>query len=88
MDSDGNTIIHLAIMYSEEMILAHLLMNSAPINVNIFNYEGLTPLMYCILENRSEMAERLLECKADPDTKDQKSGRTALFYAVENNNCK
>lgn len=47
---------------------------------------GFTPLMLCVSKDQFEMAEILLKYGGDPNIKDQKSGRTALFHAVESNN--
>ena len=42
---------------------------------------GFTPLMYCIQNDRPEMADFLLEKGADVD-RENALGNTALFYAV------
>lgn len=86
LDPDGNNVIHLAVLHSNENILATLIHNvNNTTSIDSFNYDGLTPLMICASNNNIQMAKLLLEREVDPNTKDQKSGRTALFHAVESN---
>lgn len=85
LDKEGNNVIHLAVMHSKEYILEALLKHVDHFVLEIFNYEGLTPLMICCCNNKVKMAEMLLEKNVDPNVCDQKSGRTALFHAVEGN---
>lgn len=49
-------------------------------------FTGFTPLMLCVNKDKSDLVEVLLNYGGDPNMKDQKSGRTALFHAVESNN--
>lgn len=85
LDPDGNNVIHLAVLHANENILQTLINNVDIIPIDSFNYEGLTPLMICASNNNVTMATLLLERGVDPNTRDQKSGRTALFHAVESN---
>lgn len=55
------------------------------LGIDCFNYEGLTPLMLCA-EGQATIAKVLLKNGADPNIRDQKSGRTALFHGLEANN--
>lgn len=70
-------------MQSKEDILEVLLNNVGLVPIDAFNYEGLTPLMICSCNKKVNMAKMLLENHVDPNMRDQKSGRTALFHAVE-----
>lgn len=49
---------------------------------------GLTPLMMCCCNDLIQCADLLLKYDADVNVRDRKSGRTALFHAAENHNCK
>ncbi|XP_072381756.1 uncharacterized protein [Diabrotica undecimpunctata] len=84
-DSEGNSVLHYATELNRKEALK-LLVSFAGIqrcNLNTFNHEGLTPLMICCLNKYFECAEILLDADADPNLKDQISGRTALFHAAE-----
>ncbi|CAH1275261.1 unnamed protein product [Diabrotica balteata] len=84
-DSEGNSLLHYATELNRKEALK-LLVSFAGIqrcNLNTFNHEGLTPLMVCCLNKYFECAEILLDADADPNLKDQISGRTALFHAAE-----
>lgn len=45
---------------------------------------GLTPLMLAVIEKKPSHVELLLKNGANANIRDTKSGRTALFHAVEN----
>jgi len=47
--------------------------------------EGLTPLMFAVLNQQNKMAMMLVEQTANPNMKDF-HGRTSLYIAVQNNN--
>lgn len=85
VDTEGNNVIHLAVLHSNEQILDVLLQNVHVSTLDSFNYDGLTPLMVCCCNNKVSMAAKLLRKHVNPNTKDQKSGRTAIFHAVEAN---
>lgn len=55
---------------------------------NLTPFLGLTPLMLAAIEKRNEYVEILLKYGANPNLRDDKSGRTALFHAVENDSTK
>ncbi|CAH0548692.1 unnamed protein product [Brassicogethes aeneus] len=84
-DQEGNTVFHLAVQMNNFNALEELCKPNVdnPI-IDQFNYEGLTPLMICCINQNLNCAEILLDCGAKPDILDQKSGRTALFHAAEN----
>lgn len=84
-DSEGNNVIHYAVEYERAEALKWLLSYTGP-NINCIdehNHEGLTPLMMCCLNGYHDCAEILLESEANPNVKDQISGKTALFHAAE-----
>ncbi|XP_071057254.1 uncharacterized protein [Onthophagus taurus] len=88
-DGNGNTSLHNAIHSNEDEQILQILLNhlkKTEENVDVFNYEGFTPLMLCVIEDKHKMAMNCIAAGANPNTKDQKSGRTSLFHAVENNN--
>lgn len=89
-DQDGNSVIHLATMNNDVDVLNKLLQfaKQSNYNINNFNFEGLTPLMVAILNEKLEDIQALLKYGADPNIQDQKSGRTSLFHAIEMNNGK
>ncbi|CAG9861345.1 unnamed protein product [Phyllotreta striolata] len=84
-DVEGNNILHYAVEYRRKEALKMLLHNSlrADLSIDQHNNEGLTPLMLCCLNRNYDCAEVLLEASADPNVKDQISGKTPLFHAVE-----
>ncbi|XP_044260715.1 nuclear factor NF-kappa-B p105 subunit-like [Tribolium madens] len=82
-DPEGNTVLHLAIEHRRLSLLRVLLYNSKPSNIDTLNYEGFTPLILACLAQSYQSAELLLLHGADPNIKDMKSGRTALFHAAE-----
>lgn len=44
---------------------------------------GMTPLMLACMDSKLDLIECLLEHGADANIRDDKSGRTALFHAIE-----
>ncbi|KRT85283.1 Ankyrin repeat-containing protein [Oryctes borbonicus] len=88
-DSEGNNSMHLAVFHNSQTLLHLLLQKAIDTNFNFnntFNYEGFTPLLLATIEDKLDMVKTFLEFGADPNIRDQKSGRTPLFHAVENNN--
>ncbi|GJQ75371.1 hypothetical protein Trydic_g23547 [Trypoxylus dichotomus] len=89
MDSEGNNSMHLAVFHNSPTLLRLLLQKASDTNFNFnntFNYEGFTPLLLATIEDKMDMVKTFLEFHADPNVRDQKSGRTPLFHAVENDN--
>nr|CAH7747740.1 unnamed protein product [Callosobruchus chinensis] len=86
-DSEGNTVLHLAIEFQRKDALEILLCYKGPdFNLNAVNHKGITPLIMCCIGGEYSCADLLLQHGADPNVKDGNSGRTALFHAVETEN--
>lgn len=88
LDHNGNNVLHLAVVGSDMPMLKHLLgfNRTWSDQINEHNSDGLTPLIHTVITNQLPLARCLLESDADPNVPDKKSGRTALFYAIEENN--
>lgn len=87
-DPEGNTALHLVIEHRRSQMLRILLKSSLTFNIDVFNYEGFTPLILACQNQSYSDAKLLLEHGADPNIKDMKSGRTALFHAAESHDSK
>ncbi|XP_044763588.1 uncharacterized protein LOC123320356 [Coccinella septempunctata] len=89
LDSEGNNVLHLAVEHNRTDLVRIFLdqLESSKLDINCFNYDGLTPLMMCAFHvDRIDMAEQLLKKDALLNLKDLKSGRTAIFHAAESHN--
>ena len=53
--------------------------------LNQVDSAGLAPLHYCVLHGNLEGASALVEAGADVNLRDNRSGRTAFFHALEHN---
>ena len=58
-----------------------------PQGLDVFNEQGITPLMFAINENNLQVAKFLLAQKAAPNAASDKGG-TALYFAIVNKNTK
>lgn len=54
--------------------------------INAKDSEGLAAIHYCAQHGNLEGVEKLLSLEVDVNLQDDKSGRTALFYAIESRN--
>ncbi|XP_014237360.1 uncharacterized protein LOC106659353 [Trichogramma pretiosum] len=54
--------------------------------VNLKGKEGLAAIHYCAIHGNLQGITELLKCGADVNLQDDRSGRTALFYAMETRN--
>lgn len=90
-DSDGNTVMHFAV---ESESLSRLLQPSVRELVddvtyrrlvNKTNNEGYSPLHLAAMHGKKKQVEELIALEANVDCCDSKSGRTALYHAIENN---
>ncbi len=77
VDSNGNTLVHLA--RSKEIIDALL---SRGLDVNALNKNKKTPLIYHLADRRFATAQYLLERNADVSPIDEE-GKSALFYVCQ-----
>ncbi|MDE2337607.1 MAG: ankyrin repeat domain-containing protein [Alphaproteobacteria bacterium] len=78
------TALAKAIMRSGSMEMITLLLDNGANIEAVRSYNGLTPLMQAVLNDRADVVELLLERGADPDKQDF-IYRTALDIAYENN---
>ncbi|XP_019638632.1 PREDICTED: B-cell lymphoma 3 protein homolog isoform X1 [Branchiostoma belcheri] len=85
-DRNGQTAVHLACQRAS-MTCLHTLITCTKhqLDLDIRNYEGLTPLHIAVNTGNKDVVAFLVESGADIEATDGKSGRTALFYAVEGN---
>ncbi len=63
IDKDGNSLVHLAVLYDQDETLARLANSGKYINRK--NTEGLTPLYMAVLVNKTWAAKTLLDKKAE-----------------------
>ncbi|KAK3907458.1 B-cell lymphoma 3 protein-like protein [Frankliniella fusca] len=88
-DQDGNSPLHLAILYANDALKYLLVPGRFPKSfINYLNDEGFSPLHLAAQGDKVEAISLLIKCGADIDLPDGKSGRTALFHAVERKNYK
>lgn len=81
---DGNTPLYNAALLDHVEVIHELLPHRPDLsllNAGLPNYEGLTALGIAAMEGNTAALAALLAGGDDPETLD-KSGRTALFYAV------
>lgn len=79
----GNGFL-LAAIEREEKSLAHFLFWKDPPRINeTFGEEGLTPLMFAVKHQRPEIISFLMKQPGIDVYKTSKTGKTALFYAME-----
>ena len=85
-ENNFHTALSLAINNNQDIrILELLLVNGA--NPNIHDFNGITPLMSCIINYRNrpfDLCELLLRYGADPNLNPNSSGNTALMFACRN----
>ncbi|KAK7157733.1 hypothetical protein R3I93_009047 [Phoxinus phoxinus] len=88
LDRNGQTALHLCCEHIDvdclSVILRHYPQNPLP-HLEIRNYEGLTPLHLAVQKGDKTLTRLTLESGAEINAGDNKSGRSALIHAVENN---
>ncbi|XP_077068941.1 uncharacterized protein bcl3 isoform X2 [Siphateles boraxobius] len=88
LDRNGQTALHLCCEHKDVdclyVILRHYPQNPLP-HLEIRNYEGLTPLHLAVQKGDKTLTRLTLESGAEINAGDNKSGRSALIHAVENN---
>ncbi|GLH03179.1 E3 ubiquitin-protein ligase mind-bomb [Gryllus bimaculatus] len=88
-DSEGNTPVHMAIIWGNNIEILQELLTYVEDNsptLNMPNDEGFSPLHLCALHNKPSEAALLVKKNVEVNIRDRKSGRTPLFHAVENGN--
>ena len=84
-DGEGSTAIHIAAQFSYWPILAYLVAKGT--DVDTFDTNGLTPLMWAVLRSQGPDTIRvLLALGADPNLSDRRMRNTPLHLAVETPN--
>lgn len=83
-DINGDTCFHIAAKNNCDDIMHEILKchNFQPI-VSSFNYEGLTPFHIAIAENSLDCFKLMKSYIFDPNTKEKKTGKSLLHYAVK-----
>lgn len=79
-DNNGNTPLHIAIIYHQDTAVQCLL-NHPRIKINYSNKTGFTPLHLAVLKNKLSICEQLLKKKARPNVRTH-AGYTPFFLAT------
>ncbi|NXH41439.1 NFKB1 factor, partial [Dicaeum eximium] len=87
LDRHGNSVLHLAATEGDDKILSLLLRHEkvSPM-VNIPNGEGLSAIHMVVIANSMSCLKQLIAAGVNVNAQEQKSGRTALHLAVEQEN--
>ncbi|XP_064004479.1 nuclear factor NF-kappa-B p105 subunit isoform X1 [Pogoniulus pusillus] len=87
LDRHGNSVLHLAATEGDAKILSLLLKHKkiAPM-INLFNGEGLCAVHMVVMANSLSCLKQLIAAGVNINIQEQKSGRTALHLAVEQEN--
>uniref|UniRef100_A0A8D2PDH4 Nuclear factor NF-kappa-B p105 subunit n=1 Tax=Zosterops lateralis melanops TaxID=1220523 RepID=A0A8D2PDH4_ZOSLA len=87
LDRHGNSVLHLAATEGDDKILSLLLKHEkvSPM-VNLPNGEGLSAIHMVVMANSMSCLKQLIAARANINAQEQKSGRTALHLAVEQEN--
>ncbi|RDW69089.1 NACHT and Ankyrin domain protein [Aspergillus mulundensis] len=82
MARDGSTALHLATQYGQRKVMKILLHH--PVNAQVANLEGATSLQLAVKTEADEATVPLLiKNKVDVDTRNIRTGDTALHLAIE-----
>lgn len=80
---DGSTLLSLAIKYSSSEMVEALLSNEQnPVNPNIVDHNGFTPLYHAVKSGYLKKTKLLLTYNADPNITTFLNGNTLLHIAV------
>ncbi|XP_039920333.1 nuclear factor NF-kappa-B p105 subunit isoform X1 [Hirundo rustica] len=87
LDRHGNSVLHLAATEGDDKILGLLLRHEkvSPM-VNLPNGEGLSAIHMVVMANSLSCLKQLIAARVNVNAQEQKSGRTALHLAVEQEN--
>ncbi|XP_076690340.1 ankyrin repeat domain-containing protein 30A [Callospermophilus lateralis] len=81
MDSSGNTALHYAVYIENTSIAVKLLLHNA--NTEAKNKDGHTPLLLALRENKQQMAEVLVNKKANIPAVDELERYSSLIFEYE-----
>ncbi|NXO31807.1 NFKB1 factor, partial [Cisticola juncidis] len=87
LDRHGNSVLHLAVTEGDDKILSLLLRHEkvSPM-VNLPNGEGLSAIHMVVMADSMSCLKQLIAAGVNVNAQEQKSGRTALHLAVEQEN--
>ncbi|NWU76879.1 NFKB1 factor, partial [Onychorhynchus coronatus] len=87
LDRHGNSVLHLAATEGDDKILSLLLKHEkvSPM-VDLSNGEGLSAIHMVVMANSMSCLKQLIAAGVNVNSQEQKSGRTALHLAVEQEN--
>ncbi|XP_009687645.1 nuclear factor NF-kappa-B p105 subunit isoform X3 [Struthio camelus] len=87
LDRHGNSVLHLAATEGDDKILSLLLKHKkiSPM-VDLSNGEGLSAIHMVVMANSVTCLRQLIAAGVNVNAQEQKSGRTALHLAVEQEN--
>lgn len=87
LDRHGNSVLHLAAKEGDDKTLNILLKHekTSPM-INLSNGEGLSVIHMAVMANSMPCLRHMIAARADINAQEQKSGRTALHLAVEQEN--
>nr|XP_010311473.1 PREDICTED: nuclear factor NF-kappa-B p105 subunit [Balearica regulorum gibbericeps] len=87
LDRHGNSVLHLAATEGDEKILGLLLKHEKVSSmVDLSNGEGLSAIHMVVMANSMSCLKQLIAAGVNVNAQEQKSGRTALHLAVEQDN--
>uniref|UniRef100_Q04861-2 Isoform 2 of Nuclear factor NF-kappa-B p105 subunit n=1 Tax=Gallus gallus TaxID=9031 RepID=Q04861-2 len=87
LDRHGNSVLHLAAAEGDDKILSLLLKHQkASSMIDLSNGEGLSAIHMVVTANSLSCLKLLIAAGVDVNAQEQKSGRTALHLAVEQEN--
>ncbi|KGL78927.1 Nuclear factor NF-kappa-B p105 subunit, partial [Tinamus guttatus] len=87
LDRHGNSVLHLAATEGDDKVLSLLLKHKqiCPL-VDLSNSEGLSAIHMVVMANSVSCLRQLIAAGVNVNAQEQKSGRTALHLAVEQEN--
>ncbi|NWI90635.1 NFKB1 factor, partial [Pitta sordida] len=87
LDRRGNSVLHLAATEGDDKILSLLLKHEKVSQmINLSNGEGLSAIHMAVMANSMSCLKQLIAAGVNVNSQEQKSGRTALHLAVEQEN--
>ncbi|NXP05826.1 NFKB1 factor, partial [Thinocorus orbignyianus] len=87
LDRHGNSVLHLAASEGDDKILSLLLKHKKiSLMVDLCNGEGLSAIHMVVMANSMSCLKLLIAAGVNVNAQEQKSGRTALHLAVEQEN--